>query len=135
MTLNVIEALVFPFQDRNWINKLLITLVLVFIPILGWLIIGGYSVRVVRRVLNDESGMPEYDDWGGDIARGLGVLIGALIYSIPSMILSGISAQMGGFGPTCMLGMAQFLYNLFMTPLMMSAADVDDHASPEASAA
>lgn len=120
MSVNFMDALPFPFQDKNWIAKLAITFVMLIIPVFGWLVIAGYSVRVVRSVLTDED-IPEYDDFGGDFVRGLAVFIGALVFSIPSMILSGIQARMGFCGFGCLLGMAQFLYNLFMTPLMMSA--------------
>jgi hypothetical protein len=123
MSINVMDAILFPFEDRDWITKLAIALVLIFIPVIGWLILLGYGVRVVRYVLTDEEGLPEFDDWEGDLARGLAMAIGTIIYHLPSWIVSGIFTRLGeGFCVfQCVGGLFEFAYSLVVTPLLMSA--------------
>lgn len=79
-----INAITYTFStDKNWIVKTIIAGVLaVFIPIIGQIIVTGYGVRITRRILDEQAGLPEWDDWGGDITRGAMVFIGQWIYSL-----------------------------------------------------
>lgn len=119
--INLAEAFAYPFRDRQWMAKLLLTLVLVIIPIFGWIALIGYAVRVIRSVLDGDDALPEYGDWGGDAAIGLGAAIGILIYSIPSWLISYMFTR-GGFDfLECIAGLLQFGYWLLVTPLWMAA--------------
>lgn len=42
------RAITYVFQDPQWLKKVLIGGLLSLIPIIGWLIIGGYWLRVIR---------------------------------------------------------------------------------------
>lgn len=122
--INIFDALQYPFDDREWLQKLAIIMVLLFIPILGWLVLLGYTMRAARDILNGERGLPEHDDWSGDLARGLGALIGILIYSIPSAILSGMQGVLDHGILSCLaccLGFVNLVVSILIMPFEFSA--------------
>ncbi|MCD4687374.1 MAG: DUF4013 domain-containing protein [Anaerolineae bacterium] len=122
--INIFEALQYPFDDREWLQKLAITMVLLFIPVLGWLVLFGYALRATRDLLRGEQGLPEFDDWAGDLARGLGATIGMMIYMIPSWIMGGMQAAVedGILGClACCIGCAQLIYGILILPFEFSA--------------
>lgn len=83
------RALTFVFQDQRWITKALIGIVMLVIPIIGWLILWGYLLRVTRLVaLGHDSVLPEWDDFGGDLVRGLKWLVVNLSWNIPVILIS-----------------------------------------------
>lgn len=77
-----ISALTYPFSDPNWLVKILITLLFIFIPIIGQLFILGYGIRYGRRVLNDQPGLPQWNDFGGDLGRGFITVIGMFLQGL-----------------------------------------------------
>ncbi|MBM3135005.1 MAG: DUF4013 domain-containing protein [Chloroflexi bacterium] len=101
------KALTFMFQDPNWVAKLgigiLVTLAgIVFSPVLiGFVavfVLTGYTIDVVRNVLDGkEYPLPEWQDWGGFLTRGLklfGVMIILALPFIPIMIPFGIGSAL-----------------------------------------
>jgi hypothetical protein len=82
-------AFSFPFQDEEWIKKLLIAAVMVLIPIVGWLAVFGWSLEITRRVISGaEVPLPPWTDFGGFLTLGLKAFVVGLIFSIPSFILA-----------------------------------------------
>jgi hypothetical protein len=71
-------------HDPRWLSKIVIGGLLSLVPIFGWLIIGGYYIRIIQRVQEDiDAQMPEWDDWGGNFVRGLKFSVVYLIYVGP----------------------------------------------------
>jgi hypothetical protein len=91
--MDVGRSISFIFDDKSWIKKILIFAALFFLPIFGWLINGGYLLRLATNVIDGKSKpLPQWNNWGGDIAGGFKVFVVALIWSIPS-----IFCQAAGF--------------------------------------
>jgi uncharacterized membrane protein SpoIIM required for sporulation len=85
------RAISFIFQDPRWITKVLICGVLFLVPIIGWLLIGGYMLRLVHNVMiGDSQPLPEWNNWGGDLAGGLKAFVVYFIWGIPLWIVQGI---------------------------------------------
>ena len=85
------RAFSFVFQDPAWIRKILLLAVMFFIPIIGWLIIGGYTLRLLRNVIDGvPQPLPEWDNWGGDLGGGLKVLVVGIVWGIPIWIITGV---------------------------------------------
>ena len=68
--INLNQALSFPFQDsdsrKHFLIGCLVSLAAFIIPILPFLMLYGYAVRIVRQVLNNESPrMVPWEDWTG----------------------------------------------------------------------
>jgi hypothetical protein len=92
------KAFGFVFEDEDWIVKVLIGAgVFVVGILLSWLIIplvlafailGGYQVEIVRRVIRgDLDALPKWDNWGQLIADGLKVIVIAIVYALPAILV------------------------------------------------
>ena len=91
-------ALTYVTKDPQWVKKVLIGGLVIFVSLLlsiilvgllGFAMFGGYLVRTVRNVTNGEPNpLPEWDDMGGDLVRGLKAFVGLLVWLAPVWILS-----------------------------------------------
>lgn len=91
------KAFTFMFEDPDWLRKLGIgtaigAVGLLFMPFLvgliPFMILTGYTVDVLRNVMNgSERPLPEWQDWGGYLVRGLKVMGATLIWSLPMLLL------------------------------------------------
>lgn len=92
------KAFTFVFDDPDWLKKIgiagaiaLVSMVLsvIVIGVLGFLLLGGWMLEVVRRVINhDPTPLPEWDDFGGYFMKGLKVFVVSLVYSLPIVLIS-----------------------------------------------
>jgi hypothetical protein len=93
------RAITYVFQDSQWVKKVVIGGLLFFIPIIGWLIIGGYWLRVIRQVAQgSDVPLPEWDDFGGDLVRGLKGLVVSTVWSLPVIVLTGCVGLLSAVG-------------------------------------
>lgn len=91
------KAFMFMFEDPEWLKKLgigtlvgLVGILLapVLIGIIPLIVLIGYTVDVVRNVMNgSERQLPEWDDWGGFLSRGLKVFGATLVWALPIILL------------------------------------------------
>lgn len=127
--MNLVAAVRFPFQDPRWISKTLTATLLLFIPVIGWLALMGYGLRVVRRVTSgNTSQMPEWKDFGRDFNTGIPVLFGSLIYAAPLLIFACMGLVVDSLGGSealtilvCCITVPLFVYIVLVTPLVYSA--------------
>ena len=83
------KSFTFVFEDQKKIEKILIGGLVMLIPVIGAIILLGYSVRLVRNVRNHHpEPLPEWDDWGGMLSEGLKLFIIYFLWSLPLIILS-----------------------------------------------
>ncbi|HHB91250.1 MAG TPA: DUF4013 domain-containing protein [Anaerolineae bacterium] len=76
------------FEDKKWIEKVLIGGLVSIIPILGHILLLGYFVELVRNVRQHQpEPLPEWDNWGEKLAEGVKLLIIMLVWSLPLIIL------------------------------------------------
>ena len=119
----------YPFKQPEWQTTYLILALLVFggfiIPVLPWLVVGGYFAAVLRRAAasDDLPEMPDLKDWGALLVDGLrqfgvgfilnlpiGLLyacgFGVYFFSMVGSILASESGSRGGeaFFPLFMMG-------------------------------
>lgn len=94
-----IRALTYPFTDESWISKVGIGAIAALIPIVGAIVLLGYGLRMAKWIRNNGEGLPEWDDFGGDLVRGfvaaMGSILQALIWLIPTIILFSIIVALG----------------------------------------
>jgi high-affinity nickel permease len=92
-------AFSFPFQDQQWVKKLLITAALCLIPIVGWIAVLGWSLEVTRRVIRQHpEPLPDWSEFGALLTLGFkGFLIG-IIFSIPAWVISLPSVVVSALG-------------------------------------
>jgi len=83
------KAFTFPFDDQDWLKKLGIAALILIIPILGTIVVAGWMLELMRRVINrDPQPLPDWSDFGGYVMKGLQVLVVGLVYSLPMILVS-----------------------------------------------
>ncbi len=90
------QACVYPFQDKDWIKKCLLLLVSTIIFPVAY----GYILRTARNAARNAP-LPEWDDIGGLLMDGLRVLALLFGYSLPACIViigSVVLGMCGVFG-------------------------------------
>lgn len=81
------NAFSFVFQDQDWFKKVLIIGLVGLIPIIGQIIVLGWSLKITLNVIrNDPSPLPEMD-FAADLARGFKAWVVSLVYALPMLVL------------------------------------------------
>jgi len=90
--IDINQAFSFPFKDaesrKYFFIGCLVSLAAFIIPVIPFLLLYGYAVRIVKQVLNNESPhMVAWDDFGGMLKDGAKMFGIRIIYSLPVLIL------------------------------------------------
>jgi len=96
--MNIGKSFSYIFDDPRWLNKILIgTLVLIIssllstilIGILGYFIIMGYALEVLRNVRRgDRYPLPEWKDrWGEWLVLGVKLTVALLVWALPAILI------------------------------------------------
>ena len=98
--MNFGRAFTYVTEDPDWLKKLGIAMLVMLIPILGQIAVGGWSLEIMRRVINDEPEiLPEWNDFGKYISNGFKELVIGLVYALPAILIYGCGlATIAGFG-------------------------------------
>jgi hypothetical protein len=82
-------AFSFPFQDKDWITKLILAGVILLIPVLGIIVVLGWSLAITRNVIKGETEpLAGWSDFADLLTLGFKALIISLIYALPIIVLS-----------------------------------------------
>ncbi len=94
--MDIARALTFFTEEDRWIEKTTIgTLVLlvssllsvVLVGVVGFFILTGYGVRLMRNVQQKTRPvLPEWDQWGEDLTRGFKLFLVMLLWSLPIIV-------------------------------------------------
>lgn len=68
--------------ESSTLVKLLIGGGVMLIPVIGSWIVGGYALRVFKRVLRGDYSLPEWDDFAGDFVNGLIITVGLFVFGL-----------------------------------------------------
>ena len=92
------RALTYFSEDDRWVEKtaigtglLLISslLLVALIGVLGYFILFGYLVRLLQNVRDDvHPVLPEWDQWGDDLVRGVKLACVYLVWALPIFLVS-----------------------------------------------
>ncbi|MCD4698964.1 MAG: DUF4013 domain-containing protein, partial [Phycisphaerae bacterium] len=82
-------AFSFPFQDEEWIKKILLTGVIFLIPVVGQIAVMGWALTITRRIIrNDPEPLPDWSDFGGYLGLGFKAFVVVLVFVLPIIILT-----------------------------------------------
>ncbi|HVT05437.1 MAG TPA: DUF4013 domain-containing protein [Thermoanaerobaculia bacterium] len=92
-TIDFARCFTFAFEDPEWLKKIVVgglfylaSFILIGIPFLL-----GYLARMCRNVIaGNARPLPDWDDLGGYFAEGMKLLVVALVYTLPILILYGV---------------------------------------------
>lgn len=123
------RSLKFPFQDEEWVTKILVGGLLNLLPIVNFLSM-GFALETMRNGTRGQEEMPEWQDWGDKFMLGLIAFVIGFIYSlIPVIImtaggaggvLAGGLAGGGLFGGSALIGILLWLAIIFFMPMAMA---------------
>lgn len=85
--MNLKNLLMYPFQDKDWVKKLLFGCVVSLVPVLNILTL-GYFLVCTRMGISGHSGLPEWEDWGEYVRQGFMAFIIAVIYLLIPILLA-----------------------------------------------
>lgn len=128
--MDIVRAFTFSFEDRAWVEKLLITLVIsavtalltpLIVGLLGWAALLGYQVELIQ---NWRSGttplLPAWRDFTKLLNTGFYPLVAFLVYQIPNAVISGtiliINQSTGG---NVISGTITFFFVCCMFPILL----------------
>lgn len=98
------RAFSYAFEDSEWIKKVGIAALVFLIPLVGPIILMGWSLEIIRRViLDDPLPLPDWSNFGGFVGKGFKALVVVLAYALP-VILVVICGQAITFGSAAALG-------------------------------
>lgn len=134
------RALTYPFDDRQWVEKLAITAVMAFaaiIPLLGLVALAallGFMVEIVQNIRAERKNpMPRWDNIGEKIGLGGNILVAGIVYGLPNILvvccmlavpLAGDAGRSDFFAGTfavalfCCLIPLLLVYNIITLPMM-----------------
>jgi len=121
------RAFTFVFEDKDWVSKLVMTVVMVFaslIPIVGLLAVCallGYIADITKNVRNGHPRpLPKWTDYGNRITRGAYVLLATVIYNLPLLLLSILMYSFSSIlGESLFGGLAYVLIFACMLPILL----------------
>jgi hypothetical protein len=93
-SLNFEEAIRFLGRDRHWFQKIALGAVfsLFSFLIIGGILVQGYLLIFAERVSRAEPDpLPEWEDYGEILRKGIAGFIVSLVYSLPIILLAGVA--------------------------------------------
>lgn len=82
------KAFGFVMEDDRWLTKILIGGLLSLVPILNVLTLYGYGLTTARNVMQkNPKPLPEWDNFGDILMKGLYAFVISLVYAIPVIIV------------------------------------------------
>jgi hypothetical protein len=138
--MDIVRTLTYVFDDPDWLSKVGITAIItalsivltpLFIGLLGWVALAGYTVELVRNVrLGVHDPLPRWDDYNRYIASGFQIATAVIVYSLPNLVLGCVSSFLtqnmssGLIGSTLVLAFSccllpiLLIYNLITVPML-----------------
>jgi hypothetical protein len=86
------RALMFPFDDEDWLKKLGLGVLISLIPVVGGITLQGWAFEISKRVKrSDPTPLPDWSDFGGLLKQGFMLFLANLIYQIPTLLFACLS--------------------------------------------
>lgn len=83
------RAFTYITQDPDWLKKVGIAAGLMLIPVLGWIVVGGWGLEITRRVIHDDPNpLPDWSDFGNFAMLGLKGFVVGLVFSLPGGLVN-----------------------------------------------
>ncbi len=82
------KAFSYVFEDKDWFKKLAIMGLISLIPILGQIVLVGWMIDIIKKVIRHEPVTLPDLDFGGQLSRGFSGFVVGLVYALPVIVLS-----------------------------------------------
>lgn len=110
------------FKDPDWVKKVLMLSLMLIIPIVGWLVIGGYIVEVVRNVAEGrELPLPELN-FGEQLSEGFSYFLPMFCITLILVAAGFVFSFMGRIPVVAIIGgLMRFALNILFSLYMLCA--------------
>jgi len=82
------KSFTYPFEDKEWVTKVLIGSLLSVIPFVN-LVVLGYVLKVIRNVADGvDPALPNWEDLADFFVKGLVAALGTLVYALPIVAIA-----------------------------------------------
>ncbi|MCS6870051.1 MAG: DUF4013 domain-containing protein [Anaerolineae bacterium] len=82
------RSVTYPFEDSAWLSKLIVFLIVGFVPGLNIILWCGYALSVARNLARGERyPLPSWDAWSDIAVRGLLSLVATALYFAPALLI------------------------------------------------
>lgn len=95
MNLDIGRSVTYPFEDPYWPRKLIVFLIVGFVPGLNLILWSGYAVSVARNMARGLPPLPGWEDWSDIAVRGFLAIGAVALYSLPALIVFGLLSWVG----------------------------------------
>jgi hypothetical protein len=86
--MNFGQAFSFPFQDPDWLKKIGLMALVSLIPIVGQIILLGWSLDITRRIIQRSPILLPEINLGEHLTEGFKAFIVSFVYSIPLIVMN-----------------------------------------------
>lgn len=87
MSIDLGRSVSFAFEDRQWASKLIVLIILGFVPGLNIILWVGYAISIARHMMRgDALLLPTWDQWSDIAVRGLLAIVATAIYFSPALL-------------------------------------------------
>lgn len=85
--MDVGRAFRYVFRDPRWPATMAVAALLLVVPVLGWILLSGYGLRIVRSVVaGTDVPLPAWTEWGGLVADGLKAMLVVAFSLLPTAV-------------------------------------------------
>jgi small-conductance mechanosensitive channel len=89
MQIDLGRSVTYPFEDSAWFSKLIVFLIVGFLPGLNLIMWSGYALSVARNLARGEQQpLPAWDAWSDIAVRGLLSLVATALYFAPAALIA-----------------------------------------------
>jgi hypothetical protein len=82
-------AFSFPFQDEDWVTKLILAGAILLVPVLGVIVVLGWTLATTRNVIKGEAQpLAGWSDFADLLTLGFKAFIISIVYALPIIIIS-----------------------------------------------
>ncbi|MEN6326105.1 MAG: DUF4013 domain-containing protein [Syntrophomonas sp.] len=85
--MNFKSLAMYPFQDKDWVKKMLMGCVISIVPVLNVLVL-GYFLKCIQIGISRRQVLPEWEEWADHIRDGFMAFLIALIYLLIPILLA-----------------------------------------------
>jgi hypothetical protein len=82
------KAFSFPFEDPDWVKKILLAALISLIPIIGQIYLVGWTLEVARRVIRQYTRLLPDVEFSESLILGFKSFVISFVYSLPAIILA-----------------------------------------------
>lgn len=115
---NIGDSFTWPFQDPQWVGRILVQGLITLIPVVGWISTAGWLMITID---NYRAGRHELAPVGFHLGRGIGIFGVFFIYSLVIGVIQGILGKAGLSGVGSFAELVLRLLLLFVTAALVMA--------------